>query len=95
MPPPKGKVSEDYEAKEQTLFKSTAFGDDVDRPIKKSDGGWTYFAPDVAYHFDKIERGYDELIDVFGADHMDAYPDVISVCKNIGYDTNKIKVLIH
>ncbi len=69
LPPPKGKVSEDYEAKEQTLFKSTAFGDDVDRPIKKSDGGWTYFAPDVAYHFDKIERGYDELIDVFGADH--------------------------
>ena len=60
---------EDYEGREQTLFKSTRFGDDVDRPIKKSDGTWTYFAPDAAYHFDKIERGFDELIDVFGADH--------------------------
>ena len=66
---PKGKVVEDYEGREQTLFKSTMFGDDVDRPIKKSDGSWTYFAPDAAYHFDKIERGFDELIDVFGADH--------------------------
>jgi arginyl-tRNA synthetase len=45
------------------------FGDDVDRPVKKSDGAWTYFAPDIAYHFDKVERGFDELIDVFGADH--------------------------
>ena len=69
LPAPKGKIIEDYEGREQLLFKSTLFGDDVDRPIKKSDGGWTYFAPDVAYHFDKIERGYDELIDVFGADH--------------------------
>ncbi|WP_340110142.1 arginine--tRNA ligase [Pikeienuella sp. HZG-20] len=69
LPPPKGKVPEDWEPREQTLFRSTAYGDDVDRPVKKSDGGWTYFAPDIAYHFDKIERGYDLLIDVFGADH--------------------------
>ena len=69
LPAPKGKIIEDYEARQQLLFKSTSFGDDVDRPIKKSDGGWTYFAPDVAYHFDKIERGFDGLIDVFGADH--------------------------
>ena len=69
LPAPKGKIIEDYEEREQTLFKSTLFGDDVDRPIKKSDGNWTYFAPDVAYHYDKIERGFDELIDVFGADH--------------------------
>ena len=69
LPPPKGKLPEDWEAREQTLFRSTAHGDDVDRPVKKSDGSWTYFAPDIAYHFDKIERGYDELIDVFGADH--------------------------
>ncbi|RVT85152.1 arginine--tRNA ligase [Rhodobacteraceae bacterium CCMM004] len=69
LEPPKGKVPEDWEPREQTLFRSTAHGDDVDRPIKKSDGSWTYFAPDIAYHFDKIERGYDELIDVFGADH--------------------------
>jgi arginyl-tRNA synthetase len=51
------------------LFRSTAHGDDVDRPVKKSDGSWTYFAPDIAYHFDKVERGFDQLIDVFGADH--------------------------
>ncbi len=69
LEPPKGKLPEDWEPREQTLFRSTTYGDDVDRPVKKSDGGWTYFAPDIAYHFDKIERGYDELIDVLGADH--------------------------
>ncbi|WP_289041314.1 arginine--tRNA ligase [uncultured Aliiroseovarius sp.] len=69
LEPPKGKKPEDWEPREQTLFKSTEHGDDVDRPVKKSDGSWTYFAPDIAYHFDKIERGFDALIDVFGADH--------------------------
>jgi len=69
LPPPKGKLPEGWEAREQTLFRSTAHGDDVDRPVQKSDGSWTYFAPDIAYHFDKVQRGYDELIDVFGADH--------------------------
>ncbi|AXX98163.1 arginine--tRNA ligase [Profundibacter amoris] len=69
LPPPKGKPDEDWEPREQTLFKSTDHGDDVDRPVKKSDGGWTYFAPDIAYHYDKVQRGFDELIDVFGADH--------------------------
>ncbi len=69
LEPPKGKAPEDWEPREQTLFKSTEHGDDVDRPIKKSDGTWTYFAPDIAYHWDKIKRGYDELIDIFGADH--------------------------
>jgi len=69
LEPPKGKLPEDWEPREQTLFKSTDYGDDVDRPVQKSDGGWTYFAPDIAYHFDKIERGFDMLIDVFGADH--------------------------
>jgi arginyl-tRNA synthetase len=69
LEPPKGKLPEDWEPREQTLFRSTAYGDDTDRPVKKSDGGWTYFAPDIAYHFDKIERGFDELIDVLGADH--------------------------
>ena len=69
LEPPKGKVPEDWEPREQTLFKSTEHGDDVDRPIRKSDGSWTYFAPDIAYHWDKIARGYDELIDIFGADH--------------------------
>lgn len=69
LEPPKGKKPEDWEPREQTLFKSTDHGDDVDRPVKKSDGSWTYFAPDIAYHFDKVNRGYDQLIDVFGADH--------------------------
>ena len=69
LEPPKGKTPEDWEPRRQTLFRSTAHGDDVDRPIRKSDGSWTYFAPDIAYHHDKIRRGFDELIDVFGADH--------------------------
>jgi arginyl-tRNA synthetase len=69
LEPPKGKTPEDWEPREQTLFKSTLHGDDVDRPVKKSDGGWTYFAPDIAYHYDKVSRGFDQLIDVFGADH--------------------------
>ena len=69
LEPPKGKKPEDWEAREQTLFKSTKHGDDVDRPIAKSDGSWTYFAPDIAYHFDKVQRGFDQLIDIFGADH--------------------------
>ncbi len=69
LEPPKGKLPEDWEPREQTLFKSTEYGDDVDRPIKKSDGAWTYFAPDIAYHYDKVQRGFDLLIDVFGADH--------------------------
>ncbi len=69
LEPPKGKVPEDWEPREQTLFRSTAHGDDVDRPVKKSDGTWTYFAPDIAYHYDKVSRGFDALIDVFGADH--------------------------
>ncbi|WP_108483986.1 arginine--tRNA ligase [Oceaniglobus ichthyenteri] len=69
LEPPKGKLPDDWEAREQTLFRSTAHGDDVDRPVKKSDGSWTYFAPDIAYHYDKVQRGFDALIDVFGADH--------------------------
>ncbi len=69
LEPPKGKMPEDWEPRVQTLFKSTDHGDDVDRPVKKSDGAWTYFAPDIAYHYDKVQRGFDELIDVFGADH--------------------------
>ncbi|MEM9434499.1 MAG: arginine--tRNA ligase [Pseudomonadota bacterium] len=69
LEPPKGKVPDDWEPREQTLFRSTAHGDDVDRPVMKSDGSWTYFAPDIAYHYDKVTRGYDALIDIFGADH--------------------------
>ncbi|MCX7559556.1 arginine--tRNA ligase [Sulfitobacter sp. F26204] len=69
LPPPKGKPSDDWVPRIQTLFKSTEHGDDEDRPVKKSDGSWAYFAPDIAYHYDKVQRGFDQLIDVFGADH--------------------------
>jgi arginyl-tRNA synthetase len=69
LPPPKGAPVEDWEDREQTLFRSTAFGDDVDRPLKKSDGSYTYFASDIAYHADKINRGFRTLIDIWGADH--------------------------
>jgi arginyl-tRNA synthetase len=69
LPPPKGAPVEDYEDREQTLFRATAFGDDVDRPLKKSDGSYTYFASDIAYHKSKIDRGFASMIDVWGADH--------------------------
>jgi arginyl-tRNA synthetase len=69
LDPPKGKKPDDWEPRPQTLFRATSFGDDVDRAIKKSDGSYTYFAADIAYHFDKIERGFSQLIDVLGADH--------------------------
>ena len=69
LPPPKGKPVEDYEDREQTLFRATAYGDDVDRPLIKSDGTYTYFASDIANHKNKFDRGFTNLIDVFGADH--------------------------
>jgi len=69
LEPPKGKTPDDWEPRPQTLFRATQFGDDVDRPLKKSDGSWTYFAADIAYHRDKFRRGFANLIDVWGADH--------------------------
>ena len=69
LPPPKGQLPDDWEDREQVLFRSTAFGDDVDRPLIKSNGGYTYFASDIAYHKSKIDRGFDAMIDVWGADH--------------------------
>jgi len=69
LPPPKGGAAEDWEDREQTLFRSTDFGDDVDRPLKKSDGSYTYFASDIAYHKSKFDRGFRNMIDVWGADH--------------------------
>jgi arginyl-tRNA synthetase len=69
LPPPKGQTDEDWEDRDQTLFRSTEFGDDVDRPLLKSDGGYTYFASDIAYHKSKFDRGFAEMIDVWGADH--------------------------
>jgi arginyl-tRNA synthetase len=69
LPPPKGKPVEDWEDREQTLFRSTQFGDDTDRPLMKADGSYTYFASDIAYHRSKFERGFRNMIDVWGADH--------------------------
>ncbi len=69
LSPPKGAPAEDWEDREQTLFRTSDFGDDVDRPLIKSDGGYTYFAADIAYHKDKVDRGFRTLIDVWGADH--------------------------
>ena len=66
LPPPKGQLPEDWEDREQTLFRATEFGDDVDRPLKKSDGSYTYFASDIAYHYDKFLRGFVDMIDVLG-----------------------------
>ncbi len=70
LEPPKGKPPpEDWEARPQRLFRATRFGDDMDRPLRKSDGSWTYFATDIAYHRDKVQRGFTDMIDVWGADH--------------------------
>ena len=69
LPPPKGQPIPDWEDREQTLFRSTEFGDDIDRPLRKSDGSYTYFASDIAYHRSKFDRGFNTMIDVWGADH--------------------------
>ena len=69
LEPPKGKIPDDWEPRPQTLFKATDFGDEVDRPLRKSDGTWTYFATDMAYHLDKFRRGFKTMINVWGADH--------------------------
>jgi arginyl-tRNA synthetase len=69
LDPPKGKLPDDWEPRPQTLFRATQFGDDVDRPVRKSDGSWTYFAADMAYHLDKFRRGSSVMIDIWGADH--------------------------
>ncbi len=80
---PKGLVVEDFEAKPQTLFRSTKYGDTIDRPLKKSDGSWSYFAPDIAYHFDKVQRGYKDLIDVLGVDHIGYFSRITAAVKAI------------
>ncbi len=74
LPKPKGHEDEEWEEREQVLFASTQFGDDVDRALQKSDGSYTYFAADIAYHYDKLERGFRHLINVFGADHIGYIP---------------------
>lgn len=95
LEPPKGKTPEDWEPREQDLFRSTAFGDDVDRPIMKSDGSYTYFANDIAYHADKILRGGENLIDVLGADHGGYVKRMQAAVKALGgQDGAKLDVIL-
>ncbi|MEX1136261.1 MAG: arginine--tRNA ligase [Balneolales bacterium] len=84
-----------YEKDGATWFKTTSFGKDQDTVLKKSTGEPTYRLPDIAYHANKLERGYDLCVDVFGADHIATYPDVLSALKAMGYDPNKVDVLVY
>lgn len=86
LDPPKGQKPEDWEPREQTLFKATDFGDDVDRPLQKSDGSFTYFAADIAYHLDKYQRGFKSMINVWGADHGGYVKRVQSAIKALADD---------
>ena len=88
LPPPKGAPIEDWEDREQTLFRATAFGDDVDRPLMKSDGSYTYFASDIAYHKNKVDRGFASMIDVWGADHGGYIKRVQAAVKAVRAITN-------
>jgi arginyl-tRNA synthetase len=90
---PKGEVPEDWEDREQTLFRSTAYGDDVDRPLKKSDGSYTYFASDVAYSKNKIDRGFSELVYVLGADHGGYVKRLEAVAASLSGD-KKVEVVV-
>ena len=84
-----------YEKDNATWFKATKIGMEMDRVLIKSTGEPTYRLPDIAYHVTKFERGYDLCVDIFGADHMDAYPDVLAAIEQLGYNKNSIKVIIH
>lgn len=94
LPPPKGAPVEDYEDREQTLFRATSFGDDVDRPLKKSDGSYTYFASDIAYHKSKFDRGFRDMIDVWGADHGGYVKRMKAAVKAVSADTADLDVKI-
>jgi arginyl-tRNA synthetase len=94
LEPPKGKTPEDWEPRPQLLFKATQFGDDVDRPLKKSDGSWTYFAGDMAYHLDKFRRGFPIMIDVWGADHSGYVKRMTSAVKALTDGAGELDVKI-
>jgi arginyl-tRNA synthetase len=94
LPPPKGQVPEDWEDREQTLFRSTEVGDDIDRPLIKSDGSYTYFAADVAYFKDKFDRGFGEMIYVLGADHGGYVKRLEALAKAVSGGTVKLTVLL-
>jgi arginyl-tRNA synthetase len=94
LPPPKGKPVEDWEEREQTLFRATEFGDDTDRPLIKSDGSYTYFAGDMAYHRDKIDRGFLDMINVFGADHSGYIKRLQAVVKALSDGKARVDVKV-
>ncbi|HYZ64184.1 MAG TPA: arginine--tRNA ligase [Acetobacteraceae bacterium] len=94
LEPPKGKTPDDWEPRPQTLFRSTQYGDDVDRPLRKSDGSATYFANDIAYHADKISGGYDILIDVLGADHGGYVPRMRAAVRAISHDRVRFEAVL-
>jgi arginyl-tRNA synthetase len=94
LEPPKGKTPDDWEPRPQTLFRATRFGDDVDRPLRKSDGSNTYFANDIAYHADKVARGFDVLIDVLGADHGGYVPRMKAAVRAISHDQTKFEAVL-
>jgi len=94
LPPPKGAPVEDWEDREQTLFRATEFGDDVDRPLKKSDGSYTYFASDIAYHKSKWDRGFRHMIDVWGADHGGYIKRMMAAVRAVSQDKADLDVKI-
>ena len=94
LEPPKGRTPEDWEPREQTLFRATRFGDDVDRPVRKSDGSNTYFANDIAYHADKIARGFAAMIDVWGADHGGYVKRMQAAVRAVSGDRARLDVVL-
>jgi arginyl-tRNA synthetase len=92
LEPPKGKAPDDWEPRPQLLFKATQFGDEVDRPVKKSSGAWTYFAGDIAYHKDKVDRGFVNLVNVWGADHGGYVKRVAAALKALTNGRGKLDV---
>jgi len=95
LPPPKGELPDDWEDREQTLFRSTEVGDDMDRPLIKSDGTYTYFASDVAYFKDKFDRGFERMIYVLGADHSGYVKRLKAVARAVAGDENALHVLLY
>jgi arginyl-tRNA synthetase len=94
LEPPKGKAPDDWEPRQQLLFRATRFGDDVDRPLRRSDGANTYFANDIAYHANKLDRGYAVLIDVWGADHGGYVSRMQAAVKALSGDTRTLEVVL-
>lgn len=94
LPPPKGELPEDWEDREQVLFRSTEVGDDIDRPLIKSDGSYTYFAADVAYFKDKFDRGFNEMIYVLGQDHGGYVKRLEALCRAVSEGTSTLTVLL-